>query len=328
MVTTPGIHHVTAIAGDPRQNVAFYTEVLGVRLVKQTVNFDAPGTYHLYYGNEVGTPGTVLTFFPVGEGRQGTVGRGQTSAVTYSVPEGSLEFWREHLEAHGVTVGAQTDRFGSTVLPFSDPDGQPGELLETASEIDPWADGPIPVAYATRGFYGVTLDSRRPQQTGAVLEALGYERTATAGNRIRYQTTDERTTVGAGGGRAGVVDVLSRPDGSQGQAGVGTVHHVAFRAADDETQAALSKRLQELGQTVTPQKDRQYFRSVYFREPGGILFEIATDGPGFDRDESVSELGRTLKLPPWLETNREQIEQRLPPLAHGQQADAEPEGSA
>lgn len=319
MAETPGIHHVTAIAGDPRQNVAFHTEVLGLRLVKKTVNFDSPGTYHLYYGDEIGTPGTILTFFPVGEGSQGTVGRGQTSATAYVVPEDSLDFWREHLESHGVTVAAQTKRFGARVLSFSDPDGQPYELLEAASDIEPWADGPIPTEYAIRGFYGVTLDSLQPEQTGKILEALGYEQTATEGERTRYQTTDQRTEFETDGARAGVVDVLARPDGTPGREGPGTVHHVAFRTADDETQTELSERLKELGQNVTPQKDRQYFRSVYFREPGGVLFEIATDVPGFDRDETVSELGTSLKLPPWLEARREQIEQQLPSLSPEQE---------
>ena len=311
MAETTGIHHVTAIAGDPRQNVAFHTEVLGLRLVKKTVNFDAPETYHLYYGDEMGTPGTVLTFFPFGEGPQGTVGRGQTSATAYVVPEGSLAFWREHLESHGVTVTEQTERFGAGVLAFSDPDGQPYELIEGGSSIEPWIDGPIPEEHAIRGFYGVTLDSLHPEKTGEILEALGYEQTATEDERTRYETDS---------GHANVVEVRSRPDGTRGREGVGTVHHVAFRVADDETQAKLSERLQALGQNVTSQKDRQYFRSVYFREPGGVLFEIATDGPGFDRDERISELGQSLKLPPWLESRREQIEEQLPSLAPEQEA--------
>jgi len=300
---TAGLHHVTAVAGDPRENVRFYREELGLRLVKRTVNFDDPTTYHLYYGDEVGTPGTILTFFPFENGRSGTPGRGQTTATAFVVPEGSLGFWTERFEERGVDHGDPEERFGARVLPFQDGDGQPLELVEGESDVEPWSDSPIPEEHAIRGFHGVTLHPTQPESTGTVLETLGYERTEEASERVRY----------VAGERASVVDVLTS-GGSWGQPGVGTVHHVAFRAADDDAQAALGDAVSEVGMSTTPQKDRQYFRSIYFREPGGVLFEVATDEPGFATDEDVSELGSSLKLPPWLDDDRAEIESELPPL--------------
>ena len=303
-MNTEGIHHVTAVAGDPSENVRFYTDVLGLRLVKRTVNFDDTHTYHLYYGDETGSPGTALTFFPFGEGRPGRSGRGQAVATAFAVPEGSLDYWRERLESHGVTVDDVETRFGAEVLPFADGDGQPLELVESESAVDPWADGPVPVDAAVRGFHGVTLQSARPDATGRVLELLGLERTAETADRVRYVAPGDRATV---------VDLLTR-ESPRGRPGVGTVHHVAFRVPDAETQMAWRETLSEAGQHVTPQKDRQYFQSIYFREPGGVLFEIATDGPGFTADESVESLGSELKLPSWLEDDREEIRANLPPL--------------
>jgi glyoxalase family protein len=303
-MNTEGIHHVTAVAGDPSENVRFYTDVLGLRLVKRTVNFDDTHTYHLYYGDETGSPGTALTFFPFGEGRPGRSGRGQAVATAFAVPEGSLGYWRERLESHCVTVEDVETRFGAEVLPFADGDGQPLELVESESAVDPWADGPVPVDAAVRGFHGVTLQSARPDATGRVLELLGLERTAETADRVRYVVPGDRATV---------VDLLTR-ESPRGRPGVGTVHHVAFRVPDAETQMAWRETLSEAGQHVTPQKDRQYFQSIYFREPGGVLFEIATDGPGFTADESVESLGSELKLPSWLEDDREEIRAHLPPL--------------
>jgi len=297
-----GIHHVTAIASDPRVNAQFYTEVLGLRLVKRTVNFDDTSTYHLYYGDETGTPGTVLTFFPFGGARRGRPGRGQATATAFVVPEGSLDYWADRLEAEGLDVAAPTERFDERVLPFADPDGQPLELVAGESDIEPWSDGPVPDERAVRGFHGVTLRSTDPEATGSVLEAMGYERDGEDGDRRRYRTAGERATV---------VDLRTDEGDTRGAPGVGTVHHVAFRTPDDESQSAWRERLSEMGLSVTPQKDRQYFRSIYFREPGGVLFEIATDGPGFTRDESVAELGSGLKLPEWLEADRERIEAKL-----------------
>lgn len=301
-----GLHHVTAIASDPERNVAFYTDVLGLRLVKKTVNFDDVSTYHLYYGDEVGSPGTILTFFPFGEGRSGTVGEGQTSATAFVVPEGSLDYWQERFDDLDVGYDAVEERFDERVLPFYDPDGQPLELVTDESDIEPWGGSEVPVEHAVRGFHGVTLLSANADATTDVLDAMGYEQVAESGTRTRFVGTDDR---------ASVVDVVADPDAGRGLEGAGTVHHVAFRVPDDETQDAWREELAERGLRVTPRKDRQYFRSIYFREPGGVLFEFATDGPGFDRDEPVAELGTTLKLPPWLEDDRETIEQRLPPLS-------------
>ena len=305
MINTTGIHHVTSIASDPQQNVDFYTDVLGLRLVKRTVNFDDKYTYHLYYGDEVGTPGTILTFFPFENGRPGRVGRGQTSATAFVIPEGSVEYWIDRLESHDLEVDSPRSRFDETVVAFRDHDGQPLELVTGQTTDEPWTDGPVPAEHAIRGFHGVTLESRDPERTGEVLERLGYEPADEIENRTRYR---------ASGDRAAIIDVRERTDVPQGRQGVGTVHHVAFRAPDEEAQLAWRKRLIDNGLQVTPQEDRQYFKSIYFREPGGVLFEIATDGPGFTRDESPAALGTELKLPPWLEDERERLEERLPEI--------------
>lgn len=301
-----GIHHVTAIASDPGRNVAFYTEELGLRLVKKTVNFDDVTTYHLYYGDEVGTPGTILTFFPFGAGRSGSVGRGQISATAFVVPEGSLAYWRGRFEERGVDHDGVRERFEERVLPFYDHDGQPMELVTGESDVEPWAGSDVPAEHAIRGFHGVTLLSDAPDSTVDVLETMGFEPVAASGDRTRFE---------GGGSRAAVVDVRDDPDAPAGVQGVGTVHHVAFRVPDDETQMDWRRTLGDAGLRVTEQKDRQYFRSIYYREPGGVLFELATEGPGFDRDEPVAELGSALKLPPWLEDDREAIEKGLPPLS-------------
>lgn len=307
---THGLHHITAVAGDPQGNRRFYTETLGLRLVKRTVNFDDVTTYHLYYGNRTGEPGTGLTFFPFEGARPGRPGRGQAVATAFAVPPGSLDYWADRLATSGATVDERTERFGADVLPFADPDGQPLELVEADSPVEPWGDGPVPEAHAIRGFFGVTLHSAEPDGTANVLELLGFERTGSVaepdgdGERVRYVASGDHATV---------VDLLRR-EPPQGRPGVGTVHHVAFRAADEGEQMAWREQLADAGQFVTPQKDRQYFESIYFREPGGILFEIATDGPGFTVDESVAELGSELKLPSWLEDDRESIEGALPPL--------------
>jgi glyoxalase family protein len=303
-----GLHHVTAVASEPQINADFYTDVLGLRLVKRTVNFDDTSTYHLYYGDKKGSPGTILTFFPFGTGYKGEVGRGQPSATSFVVPEDSVEFWTDRLDKYGVERGEPERRFDQTVIPFEDVDGQPLELVTDTTDITPWESGPVAPDHAIRGFHGVTLHSTDPEATAGILEVLGYERTGTEDDRIRFETDGERATV---------VDVIDRPDMPPGRPGAGTVHHIAFRTPDGKTQAEWRDRLRETSYplTVTPKKDRQYFTSIYFREPGGILFEIATDGPGFDRDESVDALGSALKLPPWLEDNRDHLESRLPELS-------------
>ena len=310
---TNGIHHVTAVAGDPQENLRFYTAVLGLRLVKRTVNFDDRTTYHLYYGDETGAPGTALTFFPFEGARPGRPGRGQAVATAFAVPEGSLDYWAGRLGDADASVDERRTRFGADVLPLADLDGQPLELVETDlsdSPIEPWNGGPVPDEHAIRGFFGVTLHSAEPDATANVLDLLGFER---VGAETDPDDGAERVRYAAAGDRATVVDVLHRGP-PRGRPGVGTVHHVAFRAADEDEQLAWRERLSDAGQFVTPQKDRQYFRSIYFREPGGILFEIATDGPGFTVDESVEALGSELKLPPWLADEREEIESALPPL--------------
>ncbi|MDS0299539.1 ring-cleaving dioxygenase [Halogeometricum sp. S1BR25-6] len=317
-MNTTGIHHVTAVAGDPTESVRFYADVLGLRLVKRTVNFDDTHTYHLYFGDETGSPGTAMTFFPFGEGRPGRPGRGQAVATSFVVPAGSLDYWRDRLESHDVTVGEEGERFGANVLPFEDGDGQPLELVEGETSVEPWADGPVPEEYALRGFHGVTLQSANPDATGRVLELLGFERTDEAGDRMRYV---------ADGDRATVVDLLTR-ESPRGRPGVGTVHHVAFRVPDAETQTEWREKLSEAGQNVTPRKDRQYFESIYFREPGGVLLEVATDGPGFTADESVESLGSDLKLPPWLAEDRDRIEANLPSLDGVAETGTEPEVDA
>lgn len=313
MIDTAGIHHVTAIASDPQQNVDFYTDVLGLRLVKRTVNFDDKYTYHLYYGDEVGTPGTILTFFPFENGHPGRVGRGQTSATAFVIPEGAVEFWIDRLESHDVVVDSPQTRFGETVIPFRDHDGQSLELVTGTTDVEPWADGPVPSESAIRGFHGVTLLSIEPNETAQVLEQVGYGSTEENGDRTRFEASSDR---------AAIVDVRDRPDAPQARQGVGTVHHVAFRAPNEETQLKWRKQLNTEGRRVTPQKDRNYFKSVYFREPGGILFEIATDEPGFTRDETSAELGTELQLPPWLESDRHRLEERLPELS-GPEANAD-----
>jgi glyoxalase family protein len=302
----PGLHHVTAIAGDARANLAFYTDALGLRTVKRTVNFDDVGTYHLYYGDATGSPGSVLTFFPFETAPPGQVGRGQATATAFAVPPGSLEYWSDRLQTVGADPEPPAERFGETVVAFTDPDGQPLELVARDATGDAWDGGPVPEEHAVRGLHGVTLHSLDADATGSVLETLGYERKATDGDRTRF---------GAPGDRATAVDLLDRPEGPRGRQGTGTVHHVAFRAADEAEQRAWRDRLQEAGLYVTPVKDRHYFQSIYFREPGGVLFEIATEGPGFTRDESVADLGSSLQLPPWLEDDREDIAANLPSLA-------------
>jgi glyoxalase family protein len=309
---TNGLHHVTAVAGGPGANLQFYTDTLGLRLVKRTVNFDDTATYHLYYGNTTGEPGTTITFFPFQEARPGRPGRGQAVATAFAVPVGSLDYWVDQLADSDATVEDRCERFGAAVLSFLDPDGQPLELIETDSPVDPWADGPVPEERAICGFFGVTLHSGEPDATINVLELLGFNRDGTAGD----PDGGERHRYVADGDHAPVVDVLTR-EPPQSRPGVGTVHHVAFRAADEHEQDAWRERLSDAGQFVTPRKDRQYFQSIYFREPGGILFEIATDGPGFTVDESIEELGSELRLPSWLEDDRERIEAELPPLNAG-----------
>jgi len=304
-----GIHHVTAIAGGPQRDVDFYTGVLGLRLVKLTVNFDDPGTYHLYFGDEFGRPGTILTFFPWPGASRGRIGNGQATTVSFSVPEASLGYWTERLSAHSVSFEAPRARFDEEVLAFRDPDGLPLELVAHAGGAPgvPWDESPVPREKALRGFYGVTLSEESAGPTASFLtDVLGFRQIA---------ETDARSRFAVGPGGAGsLVDVLARPGKAGGQTAVGTAHHVAWRTPTNEEQVAWRERITGYGFHVTPVIDRKYFRSIYFREPGGVLFEIATDLPGFAVDESPEQLGAHLLLPPWLEPERSRIAGALPPL--------------
>lgn len=305
-----GLHHVTAISGTAQRNLDFHTRVLGQRLVKKTVNFDDPGTYHFYYGDETGTPGTILTFFPFEHAAPGRTGVGETLETAFRIPEAAVSWWIERLSQHG--AAPQTfRRFGQTVVTFADPDGMrlalvavPGLEREAA-----WSNGDVPADHALRGFHGVTIVVRESGPTAEILkDVFGYEEVAREGGVIRMQAR--------GSLFGGVLDIAEAPGMARGRQGAGSVHHLAFRAADDSEQEAMVRKLTERhGMTVTEQRDRNYFRSVYFREPGGVLFEIATDVPGFPVDEPVAKLGATLKLPGFLEPHRARIEAALPQLA-------------
>jgi glyoxalase family protein len=305
---TTGIHHVTAIAGEPRRNLDFYTRVLGLRLVKKTVNFDDPTTYHLYYGDETGTPGTILTFFPWAHAAPGRDGVGTTSETAFRVPAESIGFWMHRFVEMGVPHSDLERRFGETVLPFRDPHGMSLALVGTAGAAgEPgWTGGGLTEETAIRGFAGVTLLLDEAERTGAILtDVLGFSRTREEENRIRFE---------APGVPGSIVDLRVAGGFLPSRSGAGSVHHVAFRAADDGAQQAMVERLVAHGLRATEQKDRNYFRSVYFREPGGVLFEIATDAPGFSADEPVANLGEALKLPAFLEPRRGAIAAALPAL--------------
>jgi glyoxalase family protein len=305
---TTGIHHVTAIAGEPQRNVDFYVGLLGLRMVKKTVNFDDPETYHLYYGDGAGTPGSIMTFFPWPGAPRGRIGAGQLAVMSFSVPATSLGYWTERLVEAGVRFEKPEDRFGETAVRFPDLDGLRLELV--AAEKDDregWAHGPAPAEQAVRGFHHVTLVVADPSRTGKLMtETLGFRQTGEIEGRARYEAGE--------GGPGTTVDVADGTGFPRGTMGVGTVHHVAFRVPDEETQLKLREEVAALGYNVTAVLDRNYFRSIYFREPGGVLFEIATDPPGFAVDEEPEHLGEILKLPPWLEPQRDRLEEVLPPL--------------
>lgn len=304
-----GIHHVTAVASDPQRNADFYLAALGLRLVKRTVNFDAPDTYHLYYGDEQGRPGTLLTFFPWPGTPRGRLGTGQATITSFSVPEASLGWWQSHLRHRGIDVVETTTRFAEDALSFHDPDGLVIELVAHAGAADgaPWAGGLVPPEHQIRGLYGVTLCESGYEATAELLvDRLGFRLVDEAEDRFRFDTGT--------GGPGARVDVVCQPEAPRGLVAAGTVHHVAWRAPDRDTQSDWRGELVGSGLDVTPIIDRQYFESIYFREPGGVLLEIATDPPGFTKDEPLLELGRTLKLPPWLEPRREDIQRALPDL--------------
>ena len=307
----PGIHHVTAIAGDPLKNFDFYTRDLGVRFVKKTVNFDDPSTYHFYYGDETGSPGTILTFFPWAGAQAGRRGVGETHQTAFRVPLRSLGYWTKRFIEKGIPYEALEKRFGESVLPFTDPDGMALALVGVAgAENEPgWSNGDVPSEHAIRGFQGVTLLLDSVEKTTAILtDVFGFREVAREGSVIRFAA--------AGDANGSVVDIYEAKGFLRGHQGRGSVHHIAFRAADDAQQAEMAEKLTRThGQRPTEQMDRNYFRSIYFREPGGVLFEIATDIPGFAVDEPVETLGRELKLPSFLEPHRKEIEGVLPVLA-------------
>lgn len=304
-----GIHHVTAITSDAQKNLDFYFGVLGLRLVKLTVNFDDPGSYHLYYGDELGRPGTILTFFAWPGAQRGRIGVPQVAATSFSIPSGSLEFWSKRLRSLHLLESQPEERFGDRLLRFTDPDGLQCELVESKeAKGRPWRNGPIPTESAIRGFQSITLAEEGYEKTASLLTAMmQFKHIGSDQNRSRYQAT-------AGDGFASTVDVLCTPAGKLGSLGAGVVHHVAFRASNDAEQAEWHQAISSAGYNVSPVMDRCYFHSIYFREPGGVLFEIATDNPGFTADQSADVLGTKLMLPPWMERYRKQIEQAVTPL--------------
>ena len=309
MEAIKGLHHVTAIARDPQRNVDFYRNVLGQRLVKRTVNFDAPDTYHFYFADEIGSPGSILTFFAWPNMRRGVRGNGETNAVAYNVPVGSLDFWQEHLKRNGILPKPVEKRFGEDLLAFDDPDGMRVELIGTNNlpGIYFWQEGPIPREYALHGFHSVTLWLEEIRATAELLTTqMGYRAAGQEENRYRF--------ISEADGIGHIIDLVERPDKMRAGFGAGSIHHIAFRVPGDEQQLKYQSLIRNAGFNVTEVLDRNYFHSIYFRERGGVLFEIATDTPGFATDEPVNALGETLKLPEWQESNRVEIENSLAPL--------------
>ncbi len=306
-----GLHHITAIAGDAQKNYDFYKKLLGQRLVKKTVNFDDPGTYHFYYGDRSGTPGTILTFFPWKNVRKGLAGNGMATEIGYAVPEGSLPFWKERFSANNIKHSEEQELLGERFIAFEDPDGLRLKLIESSTdEREAWNSGTedaIPPSAATKGFHSVVLTVSNKDATADVLSSvLGYEMKGQQGNRFRF-ITDAIST-------ANIIDVDEYPSGHPGINAGGTNHHIAFRVKDDDVLMHYREKVLSKGLYITEIIDRNYFYSLYFREPGGVLFEIASDNPGFAIDEEVSELGKHLKLPSQYEHLRNKIEAGLPSL--------------
>lgn len=302
-----GLHHVTAIASDPQRDLDFYTAVLGLRFVKRTVNFDDPGSYHFYFGDDSGTPGTILTFFPWSEASRGHAGIGEVDRVKFGVPVRSIEFWEQRLRANGRPVERTRERKKQEVLTFPDPDGMKIDLVGDADPHDVQVPrfSSVPPEHAIRGLFGVTLVERQLESTAAILNILGFHKVDEEDGSHRFAA--------AGNAFGNHIDVGVDPSAHYGRQGAGTVHHIAFRVPNDasllEWRAEVQRHVE-----VTPVRDRTYFHSVYFREPGGILFELATDPPGFTFDETVEELGDNLKLPEWLEPKQSLIAEKLPPI--------------
>ena len=306
-----GLHHITAIAGDPQQNYDFYTKVLGLRMVKKTVNFDDPKTYHFYFGNETGSPGTILTFFPWPGAKKGKNGPGLATEIGYSVPAGSLDFWQNRFDNYKVNYERRSEEFGEEFLPFEDPDGLKLKLIvsKTSDSRQGWETSEISQDVTLKGFHSVSLRLINQAPTAGILtDIFNYKLKDKEGNRFRY-TTDAVE-------HASIIDIIEDPVGERGINAAGTNHHIAFRVQDEVSQQYFRNKILEAGLNITGKIDRDYFFSLYFREPGGVLFEIATDNPGFTRDESLEELGSSLKLPKKYESSRERIESSLPKLSH------------
>jgi glyoxalase family protein len=307
--TVHGIHHVTAIAGDAQENLDFYVGVMGMRLVKRSINQDDPGTYHLFYADGAGTPGTDLTFFPWPAMEPGRLGIGITVEVPFAIPTGSLSYWQERFASKGVEHGKTETRFGETTLPFTDPHGLRLALVETDDprEFVPWEGSPVPPEHQLRGMHSARLWERNLAATEHVLtKEMGFTLLGTEDGWHRYGVE--------GGGSGKLVDIKELPTERRGSWGTGSVHHVAWRVRDAEEEMQVRTTLERAGLRPTPPIDRFWFQSVYFKEPGGVLFELATDGPGFHRDEDMERLGEQLILPPWYESQRALIEAALPPL--------------
>ncbi|UYG95096.1 ring-cleaving dioxygenase [Cytobacillus firmus] len=302
---TSGIHHISAIVGHPQENIDFYAGVLGLRMVKQTVNFDDPGTYHLYFGNNEGKPGTIITFFPWANAFQGEIGDGQAGVTSYAIPSGALEFWKDRFKKFKISYTMER-RFSEESIRFQDPHGLILEMVERdEGETNIWTFGGITPDVAVKGFAGATLYSSQPEQTAHLLESvMGLERIGEEGEIIRFQSS---APIG------NVID-LKKTSGKRGRMGVGTVHHIAWRAEDDQDQLEWREYVRSNGYGVTPVRDRNYFNAIYFREHGEILFEIATDPPGFAHDESPGEIGEKLMLPEQYENMRDRIERKLIPI--------------
>lgn len=302
-----GLHHVTSMAGDARQNNHFFTKTLGLRRVKQTVNFDAPDVYHLYYGDEVGTPGSVMTYFPFPDIARGRPGTGEVGTTLFSIPEGSLGFWRERLEKEGVTGLGETTVLGEKRLTFNGPDGDVFSLTEAEGDKRPgWTGNGIAEDHAIRGFRGVSMRLRDAGATSELLKYMGYEQTDMKDGVRRF--------IMPGGNGADFIEVETLPGADFARLGAGSVHHVAFAVEDRAKQLAVRKALLDTGYQVTPVIDRDYFWAIYFRTPGGVLFEIATNEPGFSRDEDTAHLGEALKLPAQHAHLRPFLEKHLQPL--------------
>ncbi len=304
-----GLHHITAIAGNAKQNLNFYTKVLGQRFVKKTVNFDDPGTYHFYFGDEKGTPGSILTFFPWAGVRRGVNGAGMATGIGYSVPKNSLEFWKDRFKRFHVQQEEIEERFGEELLHFQDPDGLKIDFIEAENEDQRkgWHTDEIKTENATKGFHSVTLTLNKVDPTAQILtDIFGYKLLKQEGNRYRFITNAIDT--------ASIVDIIEARGLGAGINAAGTNHHVAFRVKDDKILMDYREKILSKGLNITPKIDRDYFFSLYFREPGGVLFELATDNPGFDKDEPVNELGTHLKLPKQYESSRHEIEKVLPAL--------------